>query len=100
MCELDCHWQDVGSYLTLAENIGKMDQDENVTTSGTQVTSIDSGNNIFLSDNPKHMIAAIHVDDLIVVHTADATLICQREEAGHLKDLLKRLQEEGKETFL
>ena len=100
MCELDCHWQDVGSYLTLAENIGKMDQDENVTTSGTQVTSIDSGNNIFLSDNPKHMIAAIHVDDLIVVHTADATLICQREEAGHLKDLLKRLQEEGKEKFL
>ena len=46
------------------------------------------------------MIAAIHVDDIIVVHTRDATLICQREEAGHLKDLLKRMETEGKEKFL
>jgi mannose-1-phosphate guanylyltransferase len=90
----------VGSYLTLAENIGKLDQDDNVTTAGTQVISIDSGNNIFLSDDPDHMIAAIHVDDIIVVHTRDATLICQREEAGHLKDLLKRMETEGKEKFL
>jgi len=100
MCELECHWQDVGSYLTLAENIGSMDPDENVTTAGTQVALVDSGNNIILSEDPDHIIAAIHVDDLIIVHTADATLICRREETGHLKDLLKRMEDEGKEKFL
>ncbi|MBN1844148.1 MAG: mannose-1-phosphate guanylyltransferase [Sedimentisphaerales bacterium] len=100
MCELDCHWVDMGSFQTLADNIGSVDPDENVSTASTQAVLVDSGNNILISDSPDHLIAAIHVEDLIVVHTKDATLICQREETERLKDLLRRIKEEGKEQFL
>jgi mannose-1-phosphate guanylyltransferase len=100
MCELDCHWIDVGSYQHLAETIGKNDIDNNATTQGTNVEWIDSTNNIAISQSQDHLIAAIGVDDLAIIHTDDATLICHREEGDNLKDLIKRLEEKGFERFL
>jgi mannose-1-phosphate guanylyltransferase len=100
MCELDCHWVDVGSYQTLADSIGSADQDDNVTTPGTRCEFIDSGSNIVISNSPDHLISAIHVEDLIIVHTKDATLICRRKETDHLKDLLGRMETNGNEQFL
>jgi mannose-1-phosphate guanylyltransferase len=31
------------------------------------------------------------VDDLVVVHTGDATLVCPKARAQQIKDLVKRL---------
>ena len=99
MCELDCHWVDVGSYQSLAETIGKADQDNNVTMAETQCLWIDSGNNVAISNKKDHLIVAIHVEDMIVVHTEDATLICQRDETDHLKTLLQQMEAKGLERF-
>ena len=99
MCELDCHWVDVGSYQSLAETIGKADQDNNITTADTQCLWIDSGNNVAISDKKDHLIVAIHVEDMIVVHTEDATLICHRDETDHLKTLLQQMEAKGLEQF-
>jgi len=100
MCELDCHWVDVGSYQALSDTIGVVDQNGNVTTGNTCCEWIDSGDNIVITDCKDHLIAAIHVDDMIIVHTDDATLICHRDETDHLKHLLERMQAEGLERFL
>ncbi|MBN1765639.1 MAG: NTP transferase domain-containing protein [Sedimentisphaerales bacterium] len=100
MCELDCHWIDVGSYQALADTIGVVSQDGNIITNETKCQWIDSGNNIAISDDPKHLIAAIHVEDMIIVHTDDATLICHREETDHLKRLIETLQTEGLGRFV
>ncbi|MBN2375259.1 MAG: NTP transferase domain-containing protein [Sedimentisphaerales bacterium] len=100
MCELECHWVDMGSYQTLADNVGQVDQDYNATTSGTRVEWMDSSNNIAISENPDHLIAAIHVEDMIIVHTKDATLICRREETENLKSLLERMERNGNDRFL
>ena len=99
MCELDCQWQDVGSYEALAENIGDARDDGNVTAQDTAVKFIDSGNNLVLSDSPDHFVALIHVEDMIVAHTADATLICHRDETDQLKKLLDEMQKEGFEKY-
>ena len=100
MCELDCQWEDVGSYQTLADSIGKVDQEDNVAAPSTKCVWLDSQNNIAISESPDHLIAAIHVEDLIIVHTQDATLICRREETDRLRDLLTDLKEKNYEQFL
>ncbi|MCP4707262.1 MAG: hypothetical protein GY869_01440, partial [Planctomycetes bacterium] len=100
MCELDCQWEDVGSYQTLADSIGTVDQEENVAAPSTKCIWLDSQNNIAISESPDHLIAAIHVEDLIIVHTPDATLICRRKETDRLRELLTDLKEKGFEQFL
>jgi mannose-1-phosphate guanylyltransferase len=42
-----------------------------------------------------HLLAVIGADDLIVVHTADATLVCPRNRAQDIKQLLKRIEGEA-----
>jgi mannose-1-phosphate guanylyltransferase len=39
-----------------------------------------------------HLLAVIGVDDLIVVQTPDATLVCPRHHAQEIKQLLKRIR--------
>jgi mannose-1-phosphate guanylyltransferase len=92
MCELDCNWQDVGSYKSLSDTIGAAGADGNITTETTNCEWLDSMNNIAFSDSPDHLIAAIHVEDMIIVHTEDATLICHRDETDHLKRLLEQIR--------
>jgi len=100
MCELDCYWVDVGSFETLADSIGTVDQDNNITTAGTRCEFMYSGDNIVVNEAEDHLIAAIHVENLIIVHTKDATLICRREETDYLKDLLLRMEKDGHERFV
>ncbi len=100
MCELDCHWVDLGSYQALAERIGTVDEDENVTSADTRAIWLHSNNNMALSTQKDHLIAAIHAEDLIIVHTEDVTMICHREETSHLKSLLQRLGKENLEQYL
>jgi len=99
MCELDCNWLDVGSYESLAEAIGKADEAENITDGKTSSTWIDSANNIVISDTHNHLIAGVHVENMIIVHTKDATLICHRDETDQLKTLLEKMAAGGLEQF-
>ena len=100
MCELDCHWIDVGSYEALAETIGVLDKEGNITTPSTLGKWLDSKNNIIISDSKEHLIAGIHVENMIIAHTQEATLICHREEADRLKELLELIQTDGLTKFL
>ncbi len=100
MCELDCHWMDVGSYESLAENIGTAGPHGNIITDNTTCQWVDSSNNIAISNTSDHLIATIHVEDMIIVHTDDATLICHREETDHLKLLLEQLGKNDLDKFI
>ncbi|HRJ49235.1 MAG TPA: hypothetical protein PKU91_01800 [Phycisphaerales bacterium] len=44
-------------------------------------------NNLIVSSVPGHTVAVLGVDDLIVVHTPDATLVMPRSRAEELKEL-------------
>ena len=39
----------------------------------------------------KHLITAIDVEDLIIVHTEDATLICNAKSAQRIKELVQKI---------
>ena len=84
-CSFD--WDDVGSWTALRNQV-RPDEDNNVVRGLFE--KIDSSNNIVVSDS-KHLIAAIDVEDLIIVHTDDATLVCNAKSAQRIKELVHNL---------
>jgi mannose-1-phosphate guanylyltransferase len=80
-------WDDVGSWPAVARH-HPADARGN-TVRGRGLVEQGSGN-IVVSDDG-HMTAVFGVDDLVVVHTNDATLVCPRSRAQDVKQLLQRL---------
>jgi mannose-1-phosphate guanylyltransferase len=84
-CSFD--WDDVGSWTALRNQI-RPDKDNNVVRG--LFKGIDSSDNIVVSDS-KHLVAAIDVEDMIIVHTDDATLVCNAKSAQRIKELVHNL---------
>jgi mannose-1-phosphate guanylyltransferase len=95
--ELPCRWHDVGSFPVLGEVL-ETDADGNVVLGGPTV-GIESSGNVILS-RPGHLIATLGAEDLVIVHTADATLVCPRSEAMRLKELVAELNARKLERYL
>jgi len=88
-------WDDVGSWLAV-ERINSSDDFGN-TASGNLVL-IQTKNCIFQGD--KKLIAAIGLQNLIVVDTPDALLICSKENASDTKKVLENLRICNKTEYL
>ncbi|MGH7127078.1 MAG: sugar phosphate nucleotidyltransferase, partial [Planctomycetaceae bacterium] len=99
VCVLEApfEWDDVGSWQALPRLIGTDDAGNAVDArhAGLQTTGC-----IVRSTEPEHLIATIGLEDLIVVHTPDATLIARRDDGESIKQLVARLQELGLERYL
>jgi len=88
---LETFWSDVGSFDALYE---VMDKNSNGNAVNGDCISIDSKNNLLYSER---LIAAVGVEDLIVVDTKDAILVCSRRDSQKVKDVVKRLKERDDE---
>jgi mannose-1-phosphate guanylyltransferase len=80
-------WDDVGAWPAVVKHL-KPDARGNVSR-GPTVVEAASGN--LLYTEPGHLVAVLGVENLVVVHTPDATLVCTKERAQDLKLLLKQL---------
>jgi len=80
-------WDDVGSWLAV-DRIRKSNEMGNV-VSGNIIT-VNSKNCII--EGSKKLIAAVGLEDLIIVDTEDATLICEKQSAGDIKKVLENLK--------
>jgi mannose-1-phosphate guanylyltransferase len=85
---MDVSWLDVGSWPTLARTLPL---DENGNAVNATLSARDAGHNVVVSDDPDHLVAAIGVTDLIVVHTKDVTLVCRREDAERVKAMAEQV---------
>ena len=89
--EMPVQWLDVGSWPALAETLS-MDERNNALQCDACVF-IDSDDNIVISDDPNHLVTAIGISDMIVVHTKDATMVCPKNEAQRVKEMVAKLKE-------
>lgn len=80
-------WDDVGSWLAV-ERIRQSNEFGNVIT-GNAIT-VDTKNTIIQGE--KKLIATVGVENLIVVDTEDALLICEKDSAGNIKKVLENLK--------
>ena len=91
-------WLDVGSWPAFAEAHPK-DEAGN-TASGCKHLMINSSNTLVASDDPDHLIATIGCEDLVIIHTPKATLVCKAEHAEHIKHLHQQVGEKFGEEHL
>lgn len=96
--QLECRWLDMGSFAALADII-KSDDNNNIVVAGASEL-LDCRNSIIVTEDKGHLIAAIGLEDVVVAHTPDATLICHRSEMERLKVLLERIEEHGRTKYL
>ncbi|MBN2370885.1 MAG: NTP transferase domain-containing protein [Vicinamibacteria bacterium] len=84
-------WLDVGSWPMFAETCDK-DKGGNAVGAAKSLL-LDTRGTIVATSDPGHLIATIGCDDLIVVHTPDATLVCRKDRAEVIKDLHRLVDE-------
>jgi mannose-1-phosphate guanylyltransferase len=91
-------WSDVGSWAALYEVLAGKGH-ENVVQGGEYYSLDSEGNLIHAADHPR-MVVTIGLDDLVVVDTEDVLLICNRKEAQRVREIVQRLEEESRDTYL
>jgi mannose-1-phosphate guanylyltransferase len=79
-------WDDVGTWTALATHLPA---DPAGNTVRGQVTTVDAHHNIAIGNG--RTIALVGVSDLVVVETADAVLVCRRDAAQDIKQLMPKL---------
>lgn len=82
-CRFD--WDDVGSWTALRNHL-PVDGDGNAVEG--LFAGIDT-RNLTVMGPADHLIAAIGVEDLVIVNTGDVTLVCRASEAQRIRELLK-----------
>jgi len=87
----DIGWSDVGSWSMLWERATK-DDNGNVATGDVLIE--DGRNNFIRSDD--RLVAALGVDDLVIVSTNDAVLVARKERDQDVKRIVDRLIKAGR----
>ncbi|MDP6776154.1 MAG: sugar phosphate nucleotidyltransferase [Candidatus Latescibacteria bacterium] len=88
--EADIHWSDIGSWGALTDVLATDDQGNLL--SG-DILAVDTRNVTAYGPEGK-LIALVDVEDLVVVDTGDALLVCPREGSQRVKDLVERLTDD------
>ena len=91
----DFGWNDIGSLDMLG--IMKPENEDGNVCYGEQI-NVDTKNCILYGKDK--LIATIGVENLIVIQEKDAILICDKNRAQDVKNVVDRLGEEGKEKYL
>jgi mannose-1-phosphate guanylyltransferase len=88
-------WNDVGSWQTLMELL-HVDEQGNALIGGH--VAVGTRNTLIYS--PRKLVAAIGLEDLIVVETEDALLICPRARSEDVRCIVDALRAAGREDLL
>lgn len=86
----DFGWDDIGSWTALLR-LWPADADGNVVRG--RVVALDSRGNLVAAD--KRLVALVGVEDLVVIETEDAVLICPTGRAQDVKQVIEELRQRG-----
>lgn len=86
--ELPFKWVDFGTF----ESLDKYLREKNLYKVPENLVDLNGKNNYVRLDDPNKVIALVGVDDLIVVDTGDALLICKKSQSGEVGEALKEVK--------
>ncbi len=89
MVEMHSKWDDLGSWSAVY-NLNQKDEDGNVKIG--DIIENKCKNTMFFSSN--RLIAGIGLENLIIVETSDAILVCNKDNAQDVKQIFDKLKEE------
>ncbi len=91
MVPLDLSWSDIGSWENVYEVLDK-DSSQNATKG--DVLAVDTANSLIYAEN--RLVAAIGLDNMIVIETGDVVLIAPKAESQRVKEVVSKLKDLGK----
>ncbi len=80
----DFEWDDVGDWAAVERHAGRGGM------VAPEFVSVDATGCV-IAGEAGHTVAAVGVRDLVIVHTKDATLVCHKNEAQRVRELVKKL---------
>ncbi|MDA3946195.1 MAG: mannose-1-phosphate guanylyltransferase/mannose-6-phosphate isomerase [Helicobacteraceae bacterium] len=90
----DIDWSDLGSFDALYEELPQDGSGNALSTKHFEAIIEGSNNNLIVSEK---LVAAIDVDDLIIIDTADALLVTRKGSSQKVKEVVKMLKERNSE---
>ena len=86
--EIPFKWNDFGTF----ESISNYLTEKNLYKVPDSVVDLDGKSNFVKLDDPNKVVALIGVDDLVIIDTGDALLICPKNQTGRVGDALKEVK--------
>ena len=96
--KLNCRWLDMGSFAALADIVSSDERNNIIVANKSEL--LDCRDSIIVTEDKAHLIAAIGLQNMVVAHSKDATLICHADQTHRLKDLLKQIEQNDGVKFL
>lgn len=94
----DLKWNDVGSWTSLNE-VMQATAEGNIILAQHELSDGTEGSIIYEQD-PEKLIAAVGVDNLIIIDTEDALLVCTRDQAQNIRTIVQKLKEKKLDRYL
>ncbi|HEX6513510.1 MAG TPA: mannose-1-phosphate guanylyltransferase [Chloroflexota bacterium] len=93
----DIGWSDVGTWSALLEVLAA-EGGANVALTGGELVAIDTRNTLVCA--PGKLVATVGVEDLVIVDSASALLVCHKDRAGDVRKIVEQLEAEAREEHL
>jgi len=94
---VDFGWFDMGSWDATYELAQK---DENQNACRAEVIAHASTGCLVHSDDARKLVALVDVEDLVIVDTGDALLVCNRKKAQNVKKIVEALKNGNRDELL
>ena len=87
---VDIGWNDVGNFKSL-EDIFPKDENSNVIRTDC-FEQIESEGNIVINKENDKIIATIGIENIVIVNTKDALLVCHKDKSQEVKKILNKIE--------
>lgn len=91
-------WSDIGNWDSLFDVL-LPDEQGNIVHAGHHIP-VETHNSLVYGNRDERLIVTIGVDDLIIVDAGDVLLICRRDQAQKVRQVVASLQKSGREQYL
>ena len=88
-------WSDVGSWDSLFDVL-PTDENGNLVMGGQHI-GLDTQNSLFYVESEHRLIVTLGVEDLIVVDTGDVLLVCRKDQAQKVRQVVNQLKQTNQE---
>ncbi|SDB89064.1 mannose-1-phosphate guanylyltransferase (GDP) [Raineyella antarctica] len=95
---LPIQWYDIGGFPALAD---QLPHDAEGNAGEGPVVHLDSRDTLVINrTGDGHLVATVGLSDMVVVRTADVTLVCPKGDTERIKSLVAAVREEAGESFV
>lgn len=95
---VDIGWDDVGNWTTLSKLL-EADEQGNVVRGECDAILLDTSDS-YVYASAGRLVTTVGLEEFVVVDTPDALLICPKDRAQAVRDVVKRLKDAGLEQYL